>query len=187
MELLSFLKYTRLFSAEECETIDQSFEREMLDKGAVIQEESGYSQKIFFIESGLLRTFHLKDGRDITHFFFDENALIAPINSIFYNKSEPYGWETLEACQVKTIHYQNFAVLQEEIPALTKQLLDVAIATLHLYSQKIDLLQVQTAIERYGIFQEMYPNLLNRVSLGNITSFLGVTQQTLSVIRSKKT
>ena len=186
MELLSFLTYKRLFTEEACVIIDDAFEGETISKGTVIQKEKGYSEKVCFIETGLLRTFYLKDGKDVTHFFFDENSLIAPINSIFYNKSEPYGWESIEHCKVKTIQYRDFLVIKERFPKLTNLLLDFSIETLHLYSQKLDLLQFQTAYERYNLFLEMYPKLHNRVSLGSIASFLGVTQQTLSVIRAKK-
>ncbi|MEM7514566.1 MAG: hypothetical protein AAF388_26795 [Bacteroidota bacterium] len=185
MELLSFLKQKRLFTEEECISIADAFKSEVIPKGTVIQQLHGYSEKVLFIEEGLLRTFYLKDGKDITHFFFDENALIAPLNSIFFDKTEPYGWESIEACQVKSIHYTDFLQIEEQFPKLTRLLLEFAIKIVHLYSQKLDLLQFQTAYERYNLFLEMYPNLHNRVSLGSTASFLGVTQQTLSVIRAK--
>ncbi len=186
MELLSFLKHKRLFNEEACTLIDEAFNLEEIPKGTIIQREHGYSEKVFFVEKGLLQTFYLKDEKKVTHFFFDENSLIAPINSIFFKKSEPYGWEVLELCQVKAIQYRDFLALEEQFPKLTRLLLDFAITTLHRYSQKLDLLQFQTAYERYNLFLEMYPNLQNRVSLGATASFLGVTQQTLSVIRAKK-
>ena len=185
MELLSFLKQKRLFTEEECISIADVFKSEVIPKGTVIQQLHGYSEKVLFIEEGLMRTFYLKDGKDITHFFFDENALIAPLNSIFFGKTEPYGWESIEACQVKSIHYTDFLQIEEQFPKLTRLLLEFAIKIVHLYSQKLDLLQFQTAYERYNLFLEMYPNLHNRVSLGSTASFLGVTQQTLSVIRAK--
>lgn len=186
MELYTFLKHKRLFTDEECLIIDNAFQREIIPKGTSVLKADRYSQKVVFIESGLLRTFYLKDGKDITHFFFDENFLVVPLNSIFYNRSEPYEWEAIEQCQIRTIQYDKILKLQDDIPKLTNLLLDFAINMLHLLSQKLNLLQFQTADERYHIFLEMYPNLLNRVSLGSTASFIGITQQTLSVIRAKK-
>ena len=186
MELLPFLQSKKLFTEEEAAVINDAFKKEMIPKDTVIQQLHGYSEKVLFIELGLLRTFYLKDGKDITHFFFDENFLVAPINSIYFNKSEPYGWQSIEECSVRTIQFHEFMALKEQIPALTELILEFAIKMLHLYSQKLDLLQFQTAFERYNLFLKMYPNLHNRVSLGSTASFLGVTQQTLSVIRAKK-
>ena len=39
---------------------------------------------------------------------------------------------------------------------------------------------------RYSLFRKEYPELLQRVNLGYIASFLGVTQQSLSRIRADK-
>lgn len=186
MDLLTFLKSKELFTEEECITIDAAFDRAIIPKGTVIQKVNRYSKRLLFIESGLIRIFYVDDGKDITHFFFDENYFIAPINSIYFDQSERYEWETLETCSVKIIQYEAFMNLGEQHPKLIRIALDFSIGMLDLFSQKLNLLQFQTAADRYSIFQEMYPNLTNRVSLGSIASFLGITQQTLSVIRSKK-
>ena len=186
MELRSFLQSQKLFTEEECELIDEAFEREVIPKGTVIQKVNKYSKRMLFIESGLLRVFYVKDGKDITHFFFDEDYFIAPVKSIYYNQSELYEWEATEACQVRVINYDTFMMLGEQYPKLIRIILDFSIRMLDIFSQKLNLLQFQTAADRYSIFLEMYPNLANRVSLGDTASFLGVTQQTLSVVRSKK-
>lgn len=186
MELVSFLANKGLFTEEECMAIDAAFDRAIIPKGTVIQKVNRYSKRLLFIESGLFRIFYVEDGKDITHFFFDENYFIAPINSIYFNKSERYEWETLETCTVKIIQFEDFLKLGEQYPKLIRIGLDFSIQMLDLFSQKLNLLQFQTAADRYSIFLEMYPNLNNRVSLGSVASFLGITQPTLSVIRSKK-
>ena len=103
MELQAFLSQKNLLSPEECAVIDASFQGEVVPKGETIHTTSRFSKKLLFIESGLLRVFYIKDGKDITHFFFDENYFIAQVNSIYYNKSERYEWTALEPCYVKTI------------------------------------------------------------------------------------
>ena len=186
MNLHAYLKDKELFTGEECRIIEKAFEREMIPKGTVIQKVNRFANKVLFIEAGLLRTFYVKDGKDITHFFFDENYFLVPVNSILYNKSERYEWESLEPSKVRVIPYEDFLILGERFPKLNRIVLGFSLHMLDLFSQKLNLLQFQTAYDRYTLFLEMYPNLQNRVSLGSIASFLGVTQQTLSVIRAKK-
>ncbi len=186
MELLNFLEQKKLFTEEECKIIDRAFKPEEISKGAVILKENQFSSKMLFIESGLVRTHYVKDGKDITHFFFDENYFIAAVGSIFYGQSARYQWEVMEQSKLKTISYEDFLMLEERFPRLARVLLDFSIHMNHLFSQKLNLLQFQSAQDRYNLFLEMYPNLQNRVSLGDTASFLGVTQQTLSVIRGKK-
>ncbi|MEM8892702.1 MAG: cyclic nucleotide-binding domain-containing protein, partial [Bacteroidota bacterium] len=130
MELLTYLKNKRLFTEEECIKIEGAFEAETIPKGAVIQKVNRYSKRMLFIESGLLRVFYEKEGKDITHFFFDENYFIAPINSIYYNKSERYEWEAIEVCSVRVIPYEDFLMLGEKFPKLTRIILDFSIQML---------------------------------------------------------
>ena len=51
-------------------------------------------------------------------------------------------------------------------------------------TDKLYAIKFQTAQERYQLLLENYPQIILRVSLGHIASLLGITQQTLSVIRA---
>jgi hypothetical protein len=42
------------------------------------------------------------------------------------------------------------------------------------------------APEKYIHFQKTYPNTYHRIPLGMVASYLGITQETLSRLRSKK-
>ena len=54
------------------------------------------------------------------------------------------------------------------------------------YAERLTAIQFQTAAERYMALQARHPNILSRVSLGHIASYLGITQETLSRLRAKK-
>jgi hypothetical protein len=68
----------------------------------------------------------------------------------------------------------------QDIERLGRQ---IAIQTILHLQYKIDSLQLLSAKERYEEFIKRYPNLINRVSLGYISSYLGMNQVTLSRIR----
>lgn len=186
MQLSVFLSTTKYFSEDAVKHLDAAFSHIEIPKGEIVNIGSRHSPKLYFIQEGLLRTYYLQDGKDITHFFFDRDSFLAPINSIYYNESERYEFEALEDCSIRVIDYQAFLILEEKYPKLTRIMLDFALQMLDIFSQKLNLLQFQTAYDRYQLFLKMYPRLLNRVSLGSTASFLGVTQQTLSVIRARK-
>ena len=57
---------------------------------------------------------------------------------------------------------------------------------LHTIAEKLYSIQFQTAQDRYKKLLEAQPYVLLRAPLGHIASYLGITQQTLSVIRSGK-
>ena len=58
--------------------------------------------------------------------------------------------------------------------------------SLVLSQKRMDSIQFETAKQRYDSLLKMQPEILNRVPLQHIASFLGITQETLSRIRSKK-
>ena len=96
--------------------IDEAFKSDIISKGTVIQKVNQFSNRILFIESGLLRVFYVDDGKDITHFFFEENHFVAPILSIYQNTPERYEWESIETCQVRVIAHEDFLKLEDQFP-----------------------------------------------------------------------
>lgn len=186
MELIQFIQSKVRLPNEAAAEINNAFKTEVHSKGIILIRPDSLSQKIYFIEKGLLRTFYYKMDRDITQFFFDENFFTAPLTSIFYNKSEPYAWETLEQSTVRTILYRDLAPLLDKYPTFQQFFFQVAIDMVNLLSIKLESLQFQTADERYRLMTDMYPDLLLRASLGHIASYLGISQQTLSTIRGKR-
>lgn len=186
MELTQYINTKIKLTVEESSTIDAAFNRQFYPKGTILTEPDNRSQKVHFVEKGMLRTFYNKDGKDITHFFFDENAITMSLESIYFNKTDPYGREVLEDTTLRSIRFKEFDDLFNNIDAFKKFAFMVSIETLKRFSDKLFALQFQTAEQRYKSMTDNYSNILLRVPLGHIASYLGITQQTLSVIRAQK-
>jgi len=185
MELTDYIKSKVRLTPEESEDVDKAFQVEYHCKGTILLQPDNQSQKVMFIEKGLLRTFYTFNDKDVTHFFFDENSFIATIESIFYNKPDPYGRQTLEDCVLRTIPFRDFASLTNKIVSMKEFAFLVAIDVCKLFADRIFSLQFQNAQERYKNLLDTNPTILLRAPLGHIASYLGITQQTLSVIRAK--
>ncbi|WP_426668004.1 Crp/Fnr family transcriptional regulator [Mucilaginibacter sp. McL0603] len=186
MELIQYINTKVKLSADESSKIDAAFKREFHHRGATLADPGNRSQKVHFIEKGMLRTFYNKDGKDITHFFFDENSFTMSLESIYFNKTDPYGREVLEETTLRTMHFIEFNALLNDIGAFKNFFFMVAVETIKIFSDKLFSLQFQTAEQRYKSMIDNYPNILLRVPLGDVASYLGITQQTLSVIRAQK-
>ena len=70
-----------------------------------------------------------------------------------------------------------------EMERLGRQLTILALVQLQ---NRINSMQFETAKKRYENFLVQYPNCINRISLGDLASFLGMTQVTLSRVRALK-
>ena len=69
-----------------------------------------------------------------------------------------------------------------EIERLGRYIITNDLVSMH---QRLSDLQFRNAEERYNLILQNNPSLLQRASLGHISSYLGITQETLSRIRSK--
>lgn len=184
--LLEYLQKHLNLAEEFSEKFDTMFMHEHVNKGEILFRPESFSKKIIFIEKGLIRTYYLKDGKDITHLFFPENSFLTPVECVFYNKPAPYGWEALENCEIRVAQFKDFESLFSQVPGMEKFILLLVIDAVHTFSERLYSLQFQTAQDRYKKLLEMQPEVLLRAPLGYIASYLGITQQTLSVIRSGK-
>jgi CRP-like cAMP-binding protein len=184
--LLDYLDKNIKLSEEFSERLDTIFRYECVKKGDILFRPEGFSQKIIFIEKGLIRTYYLKDGKDITYLFLSENSFLTPVECVFYNKPAPYGWEALENCEIRIAPYKDFELFFSQVPGMEKFIRQLLINVLHTVSSKLYSIQFQTALERYNSLIESHPDILLRAQLGHVASYLGITQQTLSVIRSSK-
>jgi len=144
------------------------------------------SKKVYFIESGLLRSYYTKDDKDITHFFFSENSFSLSIESVFYNTPSPIGLELLEPSTLRWIYFNDLEIYINKYNQLEKLMRILLIDVMKKLSERLYMTQFQSAQERYKTILEKHPDILLRAPLGHIASYIGITQQRLSVIRSQK-
>lgn len=186
MQLISFLKSLHPINDELELFFDSISETKEYNKGDIIFNPGCYLKHIYFVETGFTRVFYFKETKDITHYFFGENTFSTAVESVFYQKPSLVGFQALTHSRIT--HFP-FSAIQElsniniDVNHLIQKILsDMLIA----FSKRFYNSQFETAHERYQSLMEENPELLQNVSLGHIASYLGVSQQTLSVIRGMK-
>ncbi|AFK03870.1 cyclic nucleotide-binding protein [Emticicia oligotrophica DSM 17448] len=184
MDISTFLKQQGIYSDSIAEWLHDNSKTKKYSKGHTLLMPGETSQRVYYVQEGLLRSFYTKDDKDITHTFVAEAAFILPIECIFHNAPAIYGYELLENTTITTFRYDDFNKLQQfpEIKEVEKLLLYDAVKR---FSDIIHTIKFQSAKERYERMLKEYPNILLRAPLGHIASYLGITQQTLSVIRGQ--
>ncbi len=171
---------------EDWHKISAEFTRKELPKKYNILEEGKICKSLYFLESGLLRYFTLKDGLEHTKFF-----TIAPYcftSQASFNSRKPANEtiQTIESSVIwETSFLQNEALLElkswnifarkitQEVQFFTEEILEE--------------LQTETAENRYLKLLNNQPELLQRIPLKYLASFYGVAPQSLSRIRKKLT
>ena len=155
-------------------------------KGAIAVREGQHSKTAYFILNGCSRSYYIKDGKDVSDWFAFENEFVSPIVSFFSDKPNPHYIEFLEESTVLEFSKDTLDLLSEKYPNFQRLITDVVTETLLDLCERLYNIRFTKAEDRYEHLIAMYPDLTNRVSLTHIASFLGITLETLSRIRSAK-
>ncbi len=148
------------------------------------QENGGIRGRFFLIKSGAARIYYLKDGKDITTWFAFENDLLISLRSKFSRQEYPEVIEFLEDTEV--IAVQRVSHEKPDNISVYVMANRILLAYCQFLEERVIILQHKTARERYEWVITRYPHLLQRATLGQIASYLGITKETLYRIRSGK-
>jgi CRP-like cAMP-binding protein len=156
-------------------------------KGELFVKEGGTCQRLLFIHRGLFRYYILHEGRDITKDFAvdAQNPFCTAYTSFMLQKPSEIWIEALECCQVLAWDKPDILPLFQEHPAWLRFSKMMADRLFYRKEQReIELLKC-TAEERYRHFLADFPGLSQRVSQYHIATYLGITPESLSRIRSR--
>ncbi len=173
-------------SNELMASLEASFEITEVPKRTLLLADGQTSNYIYVVLKGLLRMYYVKDGEEVCSRFMDEQYLLAMSVNSFYSRQPGYEYiETLEPCVLGRIHYDKLQALYNTFIEFNYT---ARVITERFYirsEERLFLIRKQTAEERYLFFSNKYPDLMQRVPLKYIATYLGLTLETLSRIRKK--
>ncbi|AEV31545.1 cAMP-binding protein [Owenweeksia hongkongensis DSM 17368] len=155
-------------------------------KGEVVVREGQYSKKAYLIVQGCARAYYLKDGKDISDWFTFENQFAAPIVSFFSDEPSPHYVEFVEESTVYEFSKDTMDYLSDKYHDFERFISKVVTETMLGLCQRLNSIQFNKAEDRYKQLLLIYPDITNRIPLTHIASYLGITLETLSRIRSAK-
>lgn len=155
-------------------------------KSAILVKEGQHADKLYYVLNGCLRVFYLKDGNEISDWFAFESDFVSSINSFFLEIPSPHYVQAMEDTTYLEISRQNvfsLTVKHHCIETLARK----AITQIMLQLQhRIVAIQFENAQQRYDNLIKIRPDILQRVPLMHIASYLGITLETLSRVRNPK-
>lgn len=156
-----------------------------IKKGNLLVEPGKPCSNIYFITKGFARIFYYKDGKDITEGFRSESNVILSLVSLITHQPDKRGIEVLEPTDLLYINYREFEQHFELYPDFYKMALHFTNVAVMLLQKRLDGLLFESAQSRYKSLLRIYPDILQRLPLGMVASYLGITQETLSRIRAR--
>ena len=183
--LWQFLGRFHSISQEEKEALLPFLTVTRITKNKFLQEIGYTCKTIYFMNSGLARIFYYKDEHEVTELFAQEGEIIVRVESLFTGQPSRNGIHILEDSEIIGINASGLFQLYDTHHGIERLFRKVFEAE-HLQTVlRLESLQFHSAEERYEILLKETPNLIKRVPLKFIASYLGITQTSLSRIRGK--
>ena len=174
-----------LSQASLSKLFEATYERQ-LSKGEIILKQGQVCKKIVFVEKGYLRTYMDKDGLDINTDFTFENNFTTNLKSL---RSSLPSDTTIQAGEASIIYEFDKDVFLElyktspEIESFGRKLVE---QLLIMQEEHTNLFKLFTPAGRYNYLLSNKPQIIQRVSVSQLSSYLGIARETLSRIRKKR-
>ena len=173
-------------SLESMDAFCRSWKYWSVPKDHFLLKENTISDYIYFIEKGVARIYYYKNGKEITEWIAMDGQFFLSITSFFRRTPSHLIIQTLEPGEVFGIHHDDFMSLADKYHDVERLLRKMVTLSLIFSQERMDSIQFESAQQRYERLLNSSPKIIQRVALTHIASFLGITLETLSRIRSHK-
>lgn len=172
-------------SQHSLEQLVSSLEPVAVPKKTRLIEPGRRDTNIYIVEKGIARAFNVMDGKEVTSWFSKEGELLYSTKS-FHGEIKGYETETVQVLEDSLLYHMPI----EKLEALCLANAEIA-NWMRMVHQKAFVEMERRLIyrfylsaeERYKDFVEQHSDLFQRVNLGYIASYLGISHVTLCALR----
>jgi len=175
------------FTLSEYEDIQEFFEPKEILKGEYFIKEGKYVKQMGFVEEGILREFLYINGKDVTKWFSTKGYFAVDLSGFLFDQKAKVNYQAFTDTQILVLSKDNYNKISKVVPRWDKlEKMFLAKCFMVLEDRIVSHLAL-SAEERYDQFFAFNPQIFNQVPLIYIASLLGMTPETLSRIRKKRT
>lgn len=174
----------RKLQTESIHLFSEIIQRKKYQKGDHILSKGEVCNELLYIEKGLLRQHYVKHDKDMTEHLAYESGVVICIESYFHRTPTQLLIEALEPSIVWEIPrdvMEELADTNRDFSYLYRRFIE---NSLILSQVKADILRFESAKEKYLKLIQLYPEIVKRAPLMYIASYLQMTLETLSRVRS---
>jgi len=185
-KLRHIYKFGKELSLEDAGILIKSAKSKSFKKREVIIDEGALKTDVYFVRSGLVRTFCINDkGDEVTFGFISENQIFTNIDIILYNQPSRFCYECIEDTKTFSIDFNTVQNIIESNPKLERNRKFFARNAMKKMLRRLETFVLMNAEERYKDFIKKNPTLSNRVPDKYLANVLGITPVSLSRIRAR--
>ena len=162
-----------------------TFKQIVLAKNDFLVTHGKRCRHLYFLQQGALRGYYTLDGKEITHWFGFENDFVTSFHSFITGQPAVESIQLLQGSILWSISREDLNVLLDRFSEI-ERLVRIVYENYYIrLEERFINSQFKSAGERYQNLLEQSPHIIERVPLGYIASYLGISQETLSRIRGR--
>lgn len=153
-------------------------------RGEKIVDQGDVCDSIYYVDRGMVREFYFKNHKEVTEYIAVDGNIFMCIESLFREESSQLIAESLETSYVYALpkkRLEEVALHNVNIQILYRKILE---ESLIISQRRADLLRFESAKDRYRKFCKLNPKMIMKAPLVYIASYLQMTPETLSRVRS---
>ncbi len=153
-------------------------------KNEMILREGETCTNIYWVVKGLVRQFYYKNGKEVTEYMATENNIVMCIESLFLEQPTHLQIKAIEPCvmiAIPKVDLEAVAMKSVNIQILYRKILEESLILSQIHA---DMLRFESAQDRYQKLIKRQPQLVLRAPLVYIASYLQMTPETLSRVRT---
>lgn len=184
-ELIKHIRNYHPLGAESILALEHSFQKLVLPKNDHLVTQGKVARHLYFLEKGALRGYYTLDEKEITHWFGFELDFVTSFHSFITQEPAVENIQLLEGCVLWAISKDVLMNLFNQFHEI-ERLVRIAYEKYYIrLEERFVNAQFKTATELYEELLAQRPHILERVPLGQVASYLGISAETLSRIRSR--
>ena len=176
-------KYSTM-THDELDILESVLVHRKYAKGETILAEGEVCSEIIYIDRGLAREFYIKNNKEVTEYLAVEGSIMMSIESLFKEQPSHIQIEALEPCVIYALpkkRLEEVALHNVNIQILYRKILEESLILSQVHA---DLVRFESAENRYRRMCKLSPQLALRAPLVYSASYLQMTPETLSRVRS---
>ncbi|WP_345990396.1 Crp/Fnr family transcriptional regulator [Chryseobacterium sp. Chry.R1] len=179
-----FLNSIGEISTQDFDLICQYMEIKEMGVGTILLQEGKIAKDLFFVLDGILKIVSTNEkGNEVIHFFIKENKFCTILYSFTDEVISREEIIAATSARVLVFSRKNLNELFEKLPHFKNLIENITQKTLMEKIKARNHLMGEEATIRYHKFISNHPDLMLKVPLSDVASYLGITQQSLSRIR----
>jgi CRP-like cAMP-binding protein len=182
--LINYLLQFGHLNQQQVDLVKSKTKEIELKKDAYFSEAGKIARQVAFVTEGIVRVcYYTNKGEETTRYFIDENNFVVDLNSFTYQTPSSEYVQAVTDCHLIVFSADAWKELSLTIIGWDAIINKITAKALLQKVERISPMRAEDATARYLSFFEKFPQVVNRIPLSHLASYLGITQSSLSRIR----